>query len=109
MRTNPIGDLNKRILDAVTAVRGLAETSGGAVVVETDALGTITDLRLSPAAMAVDGERLAKAIMACQQTAKGRAEAEANRVYAELVGVPTASGETSEWEELRPTRVTDVR
>ncbi|MFJ4658092.1 YbaB/EbfC family nucleoid-associated protein [Nocardia sp. NPDC088792] len=116
MRNDPIANLNKQIIEAVTQVRGRAEASGGAVVVETDAYGTITDLRISSAAMAVEGDRLARAIVQCHQTARRQAEVEANRVYAELAGLSDASVPASrpgvremeepEWEEPTPTRIT---
>lgn len=102
MHDRPISARNERILNAIAQVRGVAETAGGAVVVETDVYGTITDLRLTPAAMAVEGSRLAKAISQCHQTAKGRAEAEANRIYAEMMGVSAPSEqavESAQWEQ----------
>ncbi|MFI1915007.1 YbaB/EbfC family nucleoid-associated protein [Nocardia sp. NPDC020380] len=111
MKSDPIAARNDRIVSAVAQVRGHAQTSGGTVVVETDAYGTITDLRISPAAMAFEGERLARAIVQCHQTARKQAEVEANRVYAELIGlavttVPTRQPDSQEWEEPTPTRIT---
>lgn len=113
MKSDAIAAKNAHIVSAVAQVRGRAQTSGGAVVVETDAYGTITDLRISPAAMTVDGSRLAKAISQCHQTARDQANAEANRVYAELMDAPvppeqTATPGTPEWEEHAPVRITHV-
>lgn len=108
---------NTRIQSAIAQVRGHAETSGGAVVVETDVNGTITDLRISQAAMSVDPARLAKAIAQCHETARDRAQAEATRLFTELLestepsppqaaprpqSMPNAEG----WEEPTPLRIT---
>lgn len=102
---------NERIISAIAQVRGRAQTSGGAVIVETDVHGTITDLQIAPAAMAVDGGRLAKAIAQCHQTARQRADAEANRIYAEMMDIvppSTPTNSSQEWEEPRSTRITRV-
>ncbi|MEV6771217.1 YbaB/EbfC family nucleoid-associated protein [Nocardia sp. NPDC051030] len=115
MNSDPIAARNERIVSAVAQVRGRAQTSGGAVVVETDAYGTITDLQISPAAMTVDGSRLAKAISQCHQNARDQAAVEANRVYAELMDMPAPSppnpsptASSQDWEEPTPTRITHV-
>ncbi|WP_194853155.1 YbaB/EbfC family nucleoid-associated protein [Nocardia sp. SYP-A9097] len=113
MKNDSIAARNERIVNAVAQVRGRAQTSGGAVVVETDAYGTITDLQISPAAMTVDGSRLAKAIAQCHQTARDQANTEANRIYAELMNIsasstPDPSGNTPEWEDPAPIRITHV-
>lgn len=108
---------NARIRSAISQVRGHAETSGGAVAVETDVDGTITDLRISQSAMSVEPGRLAKAIAQCHETARERAQSEATRLFTELRDAPepptkqaapgarTAPG-SEEWEELTPLRIT---
>ncbi|MGW4535389.1 YbaB/EbfC family nucleoid-associated protein [Nocardia sp. NPDC004340] len=112
-----LAERNERIRSEITLVRGHAETSGGAVVVETDVNGTITDLRITQAAMSVDPARLAKAIAQCHETARARARQEATRVFAEIQDLPepaTTKGSTvqppangtTEWEEAVPLRIT---
>ncbi|WP_330183258.1 YbaB/EbfC family nucleoid-associated protein [Nocardia sp. NBC_01503] len=119
MSMNPeqIAARNARIQSAIAQVRGSAETTGGAVVVETDVNGTITDLRISQAAMAVDPARLAKAISQCHETARDRAQTEATRLFTELLESPEPAPRTAalgshtapgsdEWEESTPLRIT---
>lgn len=106
---------NARLHSAIVEVRGRAETPGGAVAVETDVNGTITDLRIAQSAMSVEPARLAQAIAQCHQAARERAQAEATRVFAELRDTPEAPREkvsagpqpgAAEWEELNPLRIT---
>ncbi|WP_282779326.1 MULTISPECIES: YbaB/EbfC family nucleoid-associated protein [unclassified Nocardia] len=107
---------NARLHSAIEAGRGRAETSGGAVVVETDLEGTITKLHISEAAMSVEPERLAKAIMACHEAARERARTEAAKRYTELLETPglldqkapspNTAADTPEWEELNPLFIT---
>ncbi|MGV9409713.1 YbaB/EbfC family nucleoid-associated protein [Nocardia sp. NPDC003693] len=106
-----------RIRAAVARVRGRAETSGGAVVVESDLDGGITALTIAPSAMSVDPARLANAIMQCHNVARERAQVEADKLFDELRASPEASrgGDTSktsdtpvqgEWETPGQLRVT---
>lgn len=98
----------------ISHVRGRAQTSGGAVDVETDANSTITDLRISQAAMSVEPARLASAIAQCHRTARERAEAEAARIYTELLDAPESPTRSAtpgtrtepDWEEPAPLRIT---
>ncbi|MTE16213.1 YbaB/EbfC family nucleoid-associated protein [Nocardia aurantiaca] len=96
-----------RIQSAISQVRGRAETSGGAVVVETDMNGKITNLQISQSAMSVDPGRLARAITRCHETATERAEAEAGRLFEKLRDSTDLSSQptppnSQEWEELPP-------
>ncbi|MBF6138376.1 YbaB/EbfC family nucleoid-associated protein [Nocardia otitidiscaviarum] len=108
---------NARRLQAISQVRGQAQTAGGAVAVETDVNGTITQLRISHAAMSVAPDRLAQAIAQCHETARQRAQAEGTRLYTELLDAPETALRKStpnrqdvpnspEWEELTPLRIT---
>ncbi|MFE3188770.1 YbaB/EbfC family nucleoid-associated protein [Nocardia sp. NPDC059240] len=101
--------------EAILRVRGRAQASEGLVVVESDAYGAITDLRISPYAMSADAERLAGVIVQCHRTARQRAEAEAGRVHTQLeenerraTALVTAARPTPEpeWEEPVPHRIT---
>ncbi|MGW4246572.1 YbaB/EbfC family nucleoid-associated protein [Nocardia sp. NPDC004722] len=99
--------------EAILRVRGRAQASEGLVVVESDAYGAITDLRISPYAMSADADRLAQVIVQCHRTARQRAEAEAGRVHAELernarraTTAPTPNADPPEWEEAAPLRIT---
>ncbi|WP_040804298.1 YbaB/EbfC family nucleoid-associated protein [Nocardia concava] len=103
----------KQVDDAILQVRGRAQASEGLVIVESDAYGAITDLRISPYAMSADADRLASVIVQCHRTARQRAEAEAGRVHAKLeenerrakapaAPVPAAP----EWEEPVSHRIT---
>ncbi|WP_330184259.1 YbaB/EbfC family nucleoid-associated protein [Nocardia sp. NBC_01503] len=99
------------IQNAISRVRGQAQTSGGAVVIEVDMNGTITDLHISQSAMSVEPGRLANAISQCHETARLRAEAEVTRVFAELVdsperAIPKVEPKSEAWEEPTPVRIT---
>lgn len=105
-----------RLQSAIDAGRGRAETSGGAVIVETDLEGTITLLHISQSAMSVEPERLANAIVRCHEIARERARTEATKRYTELLDSPelvdqkalspNATAGTPEWEEPTPLRIT---
>ncbi|GAB2562023.1 YbaB/EbfC family nucleoid-associated protein [Nocardia heshunensis] len=99
--------------EAILRIRGQAQASEGLVVVESDAYGAITDLRISPYAMSADAERLASVIVQCHRTARQRAEAEAGRVHAELeknarraASAPPSAPAAPDWEEPAPLRIT---
>ncbi|WP_306359085.1 YbaB/EbfC family nucleoid-associated protein [Nocardia sp. CC227C] len=94
---------------AMSAVRGRAEASQGAVIVETDAYGTITDLQISPAAMTVDPARLAAAITGCHRRAREEAEAAAAELLGRLArdGRPAPpAAATEQWDDDAPVRIT---
>ncbi|MFI6867606.1 YbaB/EbfC family nucleoid-associated protein [Nocardia sp. NPDC050406] len=108
---------NARRLQAISQVRGQAQTAGGTITVEADVNGTITELRISHAAMSVEPDRLANAIARCHETARQRAQTEAVRLYTELLDAPETSLRqpasnprnppgSPEWEELTPLRIT---
>lgn len=120
---------NARIQSAISQVRGHAQTPGGAVIVETDINGTITDLQISQSAMSVEPARLAKAISQCHETAKEMAQTSATKVYTEMLDLPELSPQktsptplavptsqpvprsqaaprSESWEEVAPLRIT---
>ncbi|MVU81109.1 hypothetical protein GPX89_28165 [Nocardia sp. ET3-3] len=108
---------SSRIQSAILQVRGKAQTSGGAVAIETDVNGMITDLQISQAAMSVDPGRLAQAITQCHGTAVERAKDEAIKVIEELQDSPQLSPRQAAhgaqtalspdaWEEPTPLRIT---
>ncbi|WP_054813472.1 YbaB/EbfC family nucleoid-associated protein [Nocardia arizonensis] len=78
-----------RINEAIAGVRGRARAADGSVYVETDARGSITDLRLSDYALEHDPRRLAGLIADSHRAAHADAEAEAERVHAELSAART--------------------
>ncbi|WP_433592799.1 YbaB/EbfC family nucleoid-associated protein [Nocardia sp. CA-145437] len=103
----------RQVDDAILQVRGRAQASEGLVIVESDAYGAITDLRISPYAMSADADRLAGVIVQCHRTARQRAEAEAARVHAQLeanarrTAAPAAQAPAAQdWEEPAPLRIT---
>ncbi|MFB8005155.1 YbaB/EbfC family nucleoid-associated protein [Nocardia sp. NPDC056000] len=106
-----------RIQSALLQVRGRAQTSGGAVMVETDVNGTITDLQISQAAMSVDPGRLAQTIAQCHGTAVERAKDEALKAIEDLqdsphlsphqaIHGPHTAPSSDDWEEPTPLRIT---
>ncbi|SUD47547.1 Uncharacterised BCR, YbaB family COG0718 [Nocardia otitidiscaviarum] len=99
----------QRIDRAMSTVRGRAEASGGLVIVESDAYGTITDLQISPAAMTVEPARLAAAITRCHERAREEAEAAAAELLGQLARdgrpAPPATA-TEQWEDAAPVRIT---
>ncbi|WP_162958872.1 YbaB/EbfC family nucleoid-associated protein [Nocardia yunnanensis] len=94
-----------RIQSAISQVRGRAETSGGAVIIESDMHGKIIDLQISQSAMSVDPARLSRAIMQCHEVATERAESAARQLFEELrdskdLPPQTArSNNSQEWEQ----------
>ncbi|MET7767402.1 YbaB/EbfC family nucleoid-associated protein [Nocardia sp. NPDC005366] len=74
----------KRINEAVERVRGRSRSTDGTVYIETDARGSITDLRLSEYALEYGAERLAGLIVDRHRVAYAAAEAEAERAFTEL-------------------------
>ncbi|MFE3191745.1 YbaB/EbfC family nucleoid-associated protein [Nocardia sp. NPDC059240] len=103
--------LSEQVQQAISQVRGSARTPGGAVQIETDANGLITDLQLSRSALSVEPDQLARAITQCHETAVERAQAEVGRVFAQLrdtpmLPTPKTPVESTEWEELAPSRIT---
>lgn len=101
----------EHIQNEISRVRGHAQTAGGAVVVETDLNGSITDLQISQSAMSVEPGRLAKAITQCHETAMQRAQDAAGKLFMELRNspdLPTSKPAPSsqDWEEPTPIRIT---
>ncbi|WP_459957827.1 YbaB/EbfC family nucleoid-associated protein [Nocardia sp. IFM 10818] len=99
----------RQVDEAMSKVRGRAQESRGMVVVETDAYGTITDLRIDPEAMKADAARLAAVISRCHRRAREQAEAEAAQLLGQLAhdSRPTApTTGTPQWEEAAPLRIT---
>lgn len=78
----------RRIQQAVTLIRGRAESAGGGVTVEVDAAGHITDLHITDAALAFGADALAAAIAETQRAACGEAEAAAQDQRDELAADP---------------------
>ncbi|WP_330253706.1 YbaB/EbfC family nucleoid-associated protein [Nocardia sp. NBC_00565] len=74
----------KRINEATEQVRGRARSADGAVYIETDARGAITDLRLAPHAVEHGMNRLAMLIADRHRAAFANAEAEAQQIFTEL-------------------------
>ncbi|WP_306361321.1 YbaB/EbfC family nucleoid-associated protein [Nocardia sp. CC227C] len=108
---------NARRLQAIAQVRGRAQSAAGTVTVEADVNGTITELRISPAAMSAEPDRLAKAIAQCHETARQRAQDEGVRLYTELLDAPETALrqpapdprdtlDSPGWEEPTPLRIT---
>ncbi|NNH75285.1 YbaB/EbfC family nucleoid-associated protein [Nocardia uniformis] len=109
MNAESQGARARQVDEAMSAVRGRAQESRGLVEVETDAYGTITDLRISDAAMSSDAARLAAVISQCHRKAREKAETEAARLLGQLAQdnrpVPTAA-KHPQWEEVAPLRIT---
>ncbi|MFQ6331607.1 hypothetical protein ACLMAL_36555 (plasmid) [Nocardia sp. CWNU-33] len=69
---------SKRLADEVAVVRGRGEVPG--VLVEVDADGDITDLRIAPGAMRWPGHQLTTALLNCHRKARADAKASAERL-----------------------------
>ncbi|UGT65115.1 hypothetical protein [Nocardia asteroides] len=67
-----------RLADAVAAVRGRGDGRG--VLVEVDAGGDITDLRIAPGAMRSSSNQLTAALLDCHRRARADAKSKVDRL-----------------------------
>ncbi|MVU78957.1 hypothetical protein GPX89_17100 [Nocardia sp. ET3-3] len=104
---------NARLQEAIMQVRGKVASAGGTVAVETDRNGTITDLRISQAAMSANPDQLAQVIAQCHEAARLQAQDKATELYTDQLDAPELPNPTAspgpqdsptppDWEELAP-------
>ncbi|MBF6179583.1 YbaB/EbfC family nucleoid-associated protein [Nocardia otitidiscaviarum] len=100
-------DRAERIDEAISRVRGRAQSNGGAVSIEVDAYKMITSIRIAPHAMSADPDNLARVVAALHRKASEEVEAAAQRVFEQLTAPrPTVRPTAAEWDDDRPTPIT---
>ncbi|MFD6355620.1 YbaB/EbfC family nucleoid-associated protein [Nocardia tengchongensis] len=100
-------DRAARIDEAVSRVRGQAQSTGGTVVVEVDAYKMITDIRIAPHAMSAAPADLARVIAALHRKASEEVEAAARQAFEAVTAPRPVAPPAPEWDdEPRSTPIT---
>ncbi|MFB8007714.1 YbaB/EbfC family nucleoid-associated protein [Nocardia sp. NPDC056000] len=92
-------DRAERIDDAISRLRGRAQSNGGTVTVEVDAYKMITGIRIAPHAMSAAPDDLARVIAALHRKASEDVEVEARKVFEELTAPRSAAHAAPEWDD----------
>ncbi|GAB4583879.1 YbaB/EbfC family nucleoid-associated protein [Nocardia sp. IFM 10818] len=102
----------EQIDKAIGEVRAQARATDRTMAIEVDAYGQITQIRLSPHAVAEGTERLERTIIEQYKAARADAEAQAHKVYEQILqdekkdaALATPHSEWADQDDVQPVRL----